>query len=88
MPVAHRGRGIRNLIIVAALALTGGLAHAVTAPAAGAVGPPPRTGPPVNGTLQVNGKCLDIIGAGSTADGTLVDIWDCNGGVNQNWALP
>jgi hypothetical protein len=36
-------------------------------------------------TLQVNGKCLDIIGAGSTADGTLVDIWDCNGGSNQQW---
>jgi predicted alpha-1,6-mannanase (GH76 family) len=36
-------------------------------------------------TLQVNGKCLDIIGAGATADGTLVDIWDCNGGSNQRW---
>jgi predicted alpha-1,6-mannanase (GH76 family) len=37
------------------------------------------------GTLQVNGKCLDIIGAGSTADGTHVDIWGCNGGSNQQW---
>jgi hypothetical protein len=37
------------------------------------------------GTLQVNGKCLDIIGAGSTANGTLVDIWTCNGGANQQW---
>jgi hypothetical protein len=37
------------------------------------------------GTLQANGKCLDIIGAGSTADGTLVDLWDCNGGGNQQW---
>jgi Glycosyl hydrolase family 59/Ricin-type beta-trefoil lectin domain len=38
-----------------------------------------------NGELQVNGKCLDIVGAGSTAAGTLVDIWDCNGGSNQQW---
>jgi hypothetical protein len=37
------------------------------------------------GTLQVNGKCLDVIGADSTADGTLVDIWACNGGGNQRW---
>jgi predicted alpha-1,6-mannanase (GH76 family) len=37
------------------------------------------------GTLQVNGKCLDIIGSGSTANGTLVDIWACNGGSNQQW---
>jgi Ricin-type beta-trefoil lectin domain/Glycosyl hydrolases family 16 len=40
---------------------------------------------PTGGTLQINGKCLDIIGAGSTADGTLVDLWDCNGGANQQW---
>jgi len=39
----------------------------------------------VNGTVRVNGKCLDIIGAGSTANGSKVDIWDCNGGPNQAW---
>jgi hypothetical protein len=37
------------------------------------------------GTLQVNGACLDVVGAGSTADGTLVDLWACNGGANQQW---
>jgi ribosomal protein S27E len=37
------------------------------------------------GTLQVNGKCLDVTGAGTTANGTLVEIWDCNGGGNQQW---
>jgi Ricin-type beta-trefoil lectin domain len=48
-------------------------------------GTPAQQWTATNGTLQVNGKCLDIIGAGSTADGTLVDIWDCNGGTNQVW---
>ena len=38
-----------------------------------------------NSLVQINGKCLDIIGAGSTANGTLVDLWDCNGGSNQVW---
>jgi O-glycosyl hydrolase len=38
-----------------------------------------------NSLVQINGKCLDIVGAGSTANGTLVDLWDCNGGSNQVW---
>lgn len=29
-------------------------------------------------------KCLDIPG-GQTANGTPAQIWDCNGGANQNW---
>jgi hypothetical protein len=37
------------------------------------------------GTLQNDGKCLDVVGSGSTADGTLVDLWSCNGGANQVW---
>ena len=35
----------------------------------------------------VNGggnKCLDVQ-AGQTANGTPVQVWDCNGGTNQNW---
>ncbi|HEY4460529.1 MAG TPA: ricin-type beta-trefoil lectin domain protein [Pseudonocardiaceae bacterium] len=39
-----------------------------------------------NGTLQIQGACLDVVGAGSTADGTLVDVWGCNGGSNQQWS--
>jgi alpha-galactosidase len=31
------------------------------------------------------GKCLDVIGA-STTDGTGVEVWDCNGQTNQQWA--
>jgi Ricin-type beta-trefoil lectin domain/Cellulase (glycosyl hydrolase family 5) len=29
-------------------------------------------------------RCLDVPGL-STANGTLLDIWDCNGGANQQW---
>ena len=29
-------------------------------------------------------RCLDVPGA-ATANGTLLDIWDCNGGSNQQW---
>ena len=39
-----------------------------------------------NGTLQIQGACLDVVGSGSTASGTLVDIWSCNGGSNQQWS--
>ncbi|MFC1408504.1 ricin-type beta-trefoil lectin domain protein [Streptacidiphilus sp. N1-12] len=41
---------------------------------------------PVNGTLQVNGLCLDVTGAG-TANGTLVGLWTCNGQANQQWQV-
>jgi hypothetical protein len=31
-----------------------------------------------------SGKCLDVNGS-STAQGTQLQIWDCNGGANQAW---
>ena len=31
-------------------------------------------------------RCLDVPGA-ATANGTLLQIWDCNGGANQQWTL-
>jgi hypothetical protein len=31
-------------------------------------------------------RCLDVNGV-SQADGAIVQIWDCNGGVNQQWTL-
>ena len=31
-------------------------------------------------------KCLDANGNG-TANGTAVQIWDCNGGTNQQWSV-
>ena len=37
-----------------------------------------------DGTIRINGSCMDITGAG-TANGTLVELWTCNGGANQQW---
>jgi hypothetical protein len=31
-------------------------------------------------------KCIDDA-ASSSANGTVVEVWDCNGGANQNWTL-
>ncbi|MFI5065562.1 MAG: ricin-type beta-trefoil lectin domain protein [Streptosporangiales bacterium] len=38
------------------------------------------------GVLRGSGsnRCLDVPGQ-ATANGTLLDIWDCNGGANQQW---
>ncbi|MGW2572758.1 non-reducing end alpha-L-arabinofuranosidase family hydrolase [Streptomyces sp. NPDC001537] len=33
-----------------------------------------------------SGRCLDVPNAGQ-ADGTLLQIWDCTGGTNQQWTL-
>ena len=45
-------------------------------------GPPP----PPSGVLRGvgSGRCLDVPNV-SQANGTQVQIWDCNGGVNQQW---
>ena len=32
-----------------------------------------------------SGRCLDVPGW-STADGTVLNLWDCTGGNNQLWA--
>jgi hypothetical protein len=37
-----------------------------------------------NGSLQTLGRCLDIDGDG-TAQGTKVELWDCNGVGGQQW---
>jgi alpha-1,3-glucanase-like protein/ricin-type beta-trefoil lectin protein len=34
---------------------------------------------------QPSGRCVDVP-AGSATAGTLVALWDCNGGTNQSWA--
>ncbi len=52
---------------------------------------PPTTAPPTGGSGNVlrgvgSGRCLDVPNA-SQSDGTLLQIWDCNGGANQQWVL-
>ncbi|WP_219501909.1 extracellular catalytic domain type 1 short-chain-length polyhydroxyalkanoate depolymerase [Nonomuraea ceibae] len=46
-------------------------------------------GTPGDGAGQIrgtgSGRCLDVPGA-ATADGTAVQLWDCNGRANQQWA--
>ncbi|GHJ42722.1 hypothetical protein Cs7R123_00640 [Catellatospora sp. TT07R-123] len=37
-----------------------------------------------DGSLSVNGRCLDVPGA-ATGNGTPLQIWDCNGAPNQQW---
>ena len=39
-----------------------------------------------NGTLTIDGGCMDITGANFN-NGTLVELWTCNGGSNQKWTL-
>ena len=40
-----------------------------------------------SGTLQVNGKCLDIYRDEKTSKAP-VELWTCTGGANQQWKLP
>ncbi|WP_344491340.1 extracellular catalytic domain type 1 short-chain-length polyhydroxyalkanoate depolymerase [Nonomuraea monospora] len=43
----------------------------------------PSDGAPVRGVAS--GRCVDVPNA-ATADGTAVQLWDCNGRTNQQWA--
>jgi hypothetical protein len=46
------------------------------------------TAPPVGAVVRGVGsnRCLDVPNS-SSANGTQVQIWDCNGGANQSWNL-
>jgi len=37
-----------------------------------------------DGSIRVNGKCLDVSGAG-VSNGSPVVLWDCDGAANQQW---
>jgi hypothetical protein len=39
-----------------------------------------------DGTIQVNGGCLDVYRYG-TANKTKVEFWTCHGGANQQWEI-
>jgi beta-glucanase (GH16 family) len=54
----------------------------VTNDGAGPV-PPPPGGRRITG---IGGKCVDVAGAG-TANGTAVQLWDCNGTGAQQWTV-
>ncbi|MEU4536491.1 PQQ-dependent sugar dehydrogenase [Streptosporangium sp. NPDC023825] len=65
------------LAVLAAVALTATMTVAVAAPASAA---------PATVVGVASGRCLDVIG-NSTASGTGVNIYDCNGQANQSWNL-
>jgi hypothetical protein len=49
----------------------------------------PGVGTPVTtrtGPIRGLGKCIDVNGS-STADGTKIQIWDCNAAPNQTWTV-
>ncbi|MFI6761973.1 RICIN domain-containing protein [Micromonospora sp. NPDC050417] len=53
------------------------------------VGPGIGTGGPTTprtGEVKALGKCAEINASG-TADGTRIQIWDCNGAANQRWTV-
>ncbi|MFD6426075.1 family 16 glycosylhydrolase [Streptomyces sp. NPDC060198] len=49
----------------------------------GGTTPPPATGGSITG---IGGKCVDVAGA-ATANGTAVQLYDCNGSTAQKWAV-
>jgi beta-glucosidase len=38
------------------------------------------------GTMEIHGKCLNIVNNG-TADGSKLQLWTCNGGANEQWEI-
>lgn len=38
------------------------------------------------GTIRIHGKCLNIVSNG-TANGSKIQLWSCNGGANEEWAI-
>ncbi|WP_143737981.1 RICIN domain-containing protein, partial [Microbispora sp. GKU 823] len=79
------------------LPMTGQLAYAIsflglddTTPSSSPSPSPSPTATPTpgggSGPIKgaASGRCLDVPGA-STADGTQVQLWDCNGQTNQTW---
>ena len=38
------------------------------------------------GTVDIHGKCLNIVGNG-TANGSKLQLWSCNGGANELWEI-
>ncbi len=67
------------------VALRGTLTTAVLALSAGALSASPAAA--ATGTITgLGGKCLDVAGA-SSANGTAVQLYDCNGSAAQQWTV-
>jgi len=73
------GTKARPLALVASIALLASVASPVEAASLSA-GPGPITS-------GIAGKCADDFGD-NAANGTAVDLYDCNGGAAQQWTLP
>ena len=57
---------------------------ATSGPATAAPTSSGRSTPTARSPASQSGLCLDATGAG-TANGTLLELWTCNGGSNQKW---
>ncbi|MEV6692192.1 glycosyl hydrolase [Micromonospora sp. NPDC051196] len=79
-----RRRRVRVIATLTCWAAVAGLVAAPSAMAGSAAGTSATagSGAPIVG---VAGKCVDVQWSG-TADGTTVQLWDCNGTDAQNWA--
>ncbi|MET7289910.1 ThuA domain-containing protein [Streptomyces sp. NPDC005573] len=66
----------QNQLLIQGLRWVGGQSGPVTPPPSGSTGP-------VRG---YGGKCVDVAGA-SSANGTAVQLYDCNGSGAQNWTV-
>jgi len=75
--VAPRRRGARAAVLIAAIATAAATSLAAIGPAAAGTGAIHAVGA---------SKCLDVPSA-STTPGVQLQIWTCNGGVNQTWTL-
>jgi hypothetical protein len=83
-------RSFPIVAVVALLAAFGLVSYAAPAPradaAAGCDNDPAAQNwtMAANGTIQINGECMDITDA-SGSNGTPIEEWTCDGGGNQQW---
>ncbi|SMH42762.1 Glucose/arabinose dehydrogenase, beta-propeller fold [Rathayibacter oskolensis] len=75
-------RSLTVAVLAAALVVAGAPAHAAPAPTAAAAATP--TGAPLIGVASK--RCLDVPNA-TTVNRTVVVLYDCNKGANQNWTI-
>ncbi|MEU4833907.1 PQQ-dependent sugar dehydrogenase [Streptosporangium sp. NPDC023615] len=82
-PPSINGRRSWRRVLTAATAALATVAAALAMTVAGAA---PATAAPATVVGVASGRCLDVIG-NSTASGTGVNIYTCNGQANQSWTF-